>query len=558
MTGNLSQLTAAGWAEMVQSGCALLGNHREAVNALNVFPVPDGDTGINMYLTVSSAVKNIRFAGNKGVGQLAGDFAMGALMGARGNSGVILSQMFRGFSLSMVGKTTIDAKGWAAALQRGVDLSYKSVMKPVEGTILTVFREYAAAAVKAAESESDLLLVLRQAQEAGAKMLAETQYILPALTEAGVVDAGGKGLLLFLEGCLLALEGQPVTADGEGAAPPGAEAPAQPEFKSEQAIEFTYCTQLLIKGNQLPVDKIRRHLAKTPPGDSLLVVGDENIIKIHFHNNHPGQVLEYCSGFGSLHDIIIDNMRDQHHQNMLEQQSAAETKANAPVPEDFASMQGKSGVIAVCSGEGMRQVFHSLGAKVISGGQTMNPSAEDLVNAINQSGAQEIVLLPNNSNIILTAQQAQKLTKKAVAVVESKFVTQGVAAMLAFNQELSAKENAQGMKQAFANTVSGELTYAVRPAKYNGFEIKEGDILGLKNGKIVDCGQTIDQVLLQLLEKMTADLEDGSLISLFYGSDVTPEQAEALQKQVAAAYPDYEVELNQGGQPLYYYLISLE
>ncbi|MEG1661716.1 MAG: DAK2 domain-containing protein, partial [Clostridiales bacterium] len=517
MTVKITELTAGLWADMVQSGCALLGNNKEAVNALNVFPVPDGDTGINMYLTVGSAVKNIQGRGGKGVGEIAGDFAMGALMGARGNSGVILSQMFRGFSQSLIGKTTVDARAWAAALQRGVDLSYKSVMKPVEGTMLTVFKAYAAGAVKAAEDSDDMIAVLTAAEASGLKMLAETQYMLPALTEAGVVDAGGKGLLYFLAGCLLSLQGQPVVA-ADGSVPVATG--AMPEFKGEQNIEFTYCTQLLIKGSELPVEKIRKHLSKTPPGDSLLVVGDENVIKIHFHNNHPGQVLEYCSGFGSIHDIIIDNMRDQHHQNMLEQAANGAAAAPALSVAAAAEKPARAGVIAVCSGEGMRAVFESLGAKVISGGQTMNPSAEDLVNAVNQSPAAEVILLPNNSNIILTAQQAKKLTKKPVQVVETKYITQGIAAMLPFNCEDSAGDNAVAMGEAFQDIVSGELTFAVRPAKYNGFEIATGDILGLKNGKIVGCGQDIRETLLDLLHKMLDDVPDSSLISLFYGNDL--------------------------------------
>ncbi|MCR4963117.1 MAG: DAK2 domain-containing protein [Firmicutes bacterium] len=556
MTLKITELTAETWSRMMQSGCAALGNNKDAVNALNVFPVPDGDTGINMYLTVNSAVKNIGTTAGKSIGQVADAFAMGALMGARGNSGVILSQMFRGISQSMAGKDQVSPRDLAAALQRGVDLSYKSVMKPVEGTILSVFKAYAAAAGKAAEEDADMTGVLTAAQEEGERMLAQTQFMLPALTEAGVVDAGGKGLLFFLDGCLQALSQKPVEPAPAQEAPAAA-SKAKAEFTQEQDIEFAYCTQLLIKGSHLPLEKIREHLSQTPPGDSLLVVGDDTVIKIHFHNNHPGQVLEYCSQFGSLHDIIVDNMRDQHHENMIEKEAAAAAAA-APPAEDFAAMSGKCGVIAVCSGEGMGEVFHSLGAKIISGGQTMNPSAEDLLNAINASGAEEIVLLPNNSNIILTANQAQKLTEKTVTVVPSKFVTQGVAAMLAFDPEADAAENRQAMSEAIGEVLSGELTYAVRPAKFNGFEIKEGDVLGLQNGDIVVCGADIEQALLDLLAKMTETSPNASLISLFYGMDVEEAAAEQMKEKIAAAYPLYEVEMNPGGQPLYYYLISLE
>lgn len=546
----------------LRGGCAYLGERKEEVNALNVFPVPDGDTGINMYLTVHAAAEKLPADGSGyTVGQLSGDFSMGTLMGARGNSGVILSQIFRGLSVALHGQDSVDAAGFAAALQKGVDLSYKSVMKPVEGTILTVFREYAAAAESAAQNGADIVDMLVHAAEAGAAALAHTPELLPVLKEAGVVDAGGKGLLVFMEGALAALTGeyiQPAPAVPVKPAP----RPAQTEpirtgpAGCDGEIEFTFCTQLLIHGESLPLETIREHLSQTPPGDSLLVVGDDHTIKIHFHNNQPWSVLEYCAQFGTLHDIIIDNMRDQHHETVI---AAAElAAATESVPEEPAGSLDPCGVIAVCAGQEMTELYEELGAVVISGGQTMNPSAEDLLHAVETCPAEEVVLLPNNSNIILAAEQAKKLAKKPVEIVRSKFVTQGLSAMMGFDAIHDAAQNCQAMERAGADTVNGELTYAVRATKYNGFTIQENDILALMQGDIVDAGPDLGTMLLHLVEKMVAQSAQPELLSLFYGNGMDEKDASALADQVQEQFPDLEVELRPGGQPLYYFLVAVE
>ena len=545
----------------LRGGCAYLGERKEEVNALNVFPVPDGDTGINMYLTVHSAADKLPADGaGYSVGQLSGDFSMGTLMGARGNSGVILSQIFRGISVALHGQDSVDAAGFAAALQKGVDLSYKSVMKPVEGTILTVFREYAAAAENAAKDGADIVDMLTHAAQAGATALAHTPELLPVLKEAGVVDAGGKGLLVFMEGALAALTGEYI----QPAPMKPTAAPAQTESVRTGAagcdgeIEFTFCTQLLIHGEALPLETIREHLSQTPPGDSLLVVGDENTIKIHFHNNQPWRVLEYCAQFGTLHDIIIDNMRDQHHETVI---AAAELAAAGL--QDAASVeptgpQDPCGVIAVCAGQEMTELYEELGAVVISGGQTMNPSAEDLLHAVEACPAEEVILLPNNSNIILAAEQAKKLATKPVEIVRSKFVTQGLSAMMGFDAIRDAAQNCQAMERAGAATVNGELTYAVRDTKYNGFTIHENDILALVQGDIVEAGPDLGTMLLHLVEKMVAQSAQPELLSLFYGNGMEEEDAAALAEQVQEQFPDLEVELRPGGQPLYYFLVAVE
>ena len=560
MTQSITRIDATQLRIFLLGGCNNLDKSKDAVNALNVFPVPDGDTGINMYLTVSSGAKKLEgISDSEGIGKLAAEFSMGSLMGARGNSGVILSQMIRGCASALSGKETATAADLAAALKKGVDLSYKSVMKPVEGTILTVFRQLAAAAENAARNSEDILEILDIALKAGDKALADTPRFLPVLKEAGVVDAGGQGLLCFMQGGYAALSGKepliippsaPVTT--VSATTPAA---ARSDISTAD-ITYSYCTQLLIKGENLNPETVREHLSKAPAGDSLLVVGDENIIKLHFHTNNPGQVLEYCGQFGSLHDIIIDNMRDQHHENMI---SAAEADATAAVTDSPVSQpKAPCGVVAVVAGEGMAEIFRELGVDVISGGQTMNPSAEDLLQAIEACAADEVVILPNNSNIILTAEQVCHLTEKPVCVVRSKYVTQGLSALLCFNPMNNAEQNAAEMSEAMMETVNGELTYAVRDTKFNGFDIKENDLLALLQGDIFSCGQELYPILLELLEQMVLQKEDPSMISLYYGEDIDEEQAQEIADQLAEHFPDLEVELYYGGQPLYYFLLSVD
>lgn len=565
MTDQVRELNADLLVRFLKGGSDYLGKHKEAVNALNVFPVPDGDTGINMHLTVNSAVKNILGKNYKNVADLGADFAMGALMGARGNSGVILSQIFRGFSQSLAGKERIDAVDFAEALQKGVDLSYKSVMKPVEGTILTVYRYFAKEARKRAKHGGDIIALLEQALLAGEKALANTPNLLPVLKEAGVVDAGGKGLLVILEGGMRALKGEEIAALEDV---PAAVVGAQADQQAAGDLEFVFCTQLLIKGRKLPIDQIRDHLAQDPPGDSLLVVGTEEVVKIHFHNNQPWKVLQYCAQFGTLHDISIENMADQaeHKTTAASMQEIAleqgpiksEPAVAAPEPPAARPEPCATAVVAVCAGDGLAEIFASMGALVITGGQTMNPSAEDLLKAIKDSNGEEVVLLPNNSNIILTAQQAQKLTDKPVYVVPSKYVTQGIAAMLPYDKNADGASNAAAMQEAIEAGVNCELTYAVRESKVNGFEIQPNDILALENGKIVAVGKELEPTLFELLDGVVAASDDYSMISFFYGNDMSEQQAAALAEQLEERYPDYDLEYHYGGQPLYYMLLSVE
>lgn len=567
MDSNTTKVNAAQLAEFLHNSSVYLGDHKAEIDALNVFPVPDGDTGINMSLTVSSADKKI--SANSiaaGVGKVAGDFAMGALMGARGNSGVILSQIFRGFSTALSGKSECTAKELAAAMHKGVELSYKSVMKPVEGTILTVYKAFSNAAMAAADKGASIIDMLQDAMKAGEKALANTPNQLPVLKEAGVVDAGGAGLLCFIRGGIAAIgngedPGWQIELSTRSADAPAIITQEETPAISTENIEFTFCTQMLIKGENLPIDTIRDHLSQDPPGDSLLVVGDENVIKIHFHNNQPWKVLEYCSQFGSLHDIIVDNMVDQHHENKAAQELAEQTttapEATAPA-EDAPEDAPLCGVIAVCSGDGMGNLFSEFGATIISGGQTMNPSAEDILNAVESNPASEIVILPNNSNIILAADQVKNLTSKPVQVIRSKFITQGLSAMLAFDANKSAEANAEAMSRTLDEIVNGELTYSIRPAKFNGFDIEKGDILALLNGEIIGCGKEIDAMLFELAQKMVDSYDEGEIITLYHGEDISEEQAEELKETLAEKFPDYEVELYYGGQPLYYFLLSVE
>lgn len=542
----LKEISISQLARFFQGGCDNLALHKETVNALNVFPVPDGDTGINMYLTINSAVKNISDpAKNDTASKMAQNFSMGALMGARGNSGVILSQIFRGFSQGIDGKKVIGARDFALALQKGKTLAYKSVMKPVEGTILTVFKDFADAAMEYVNQGRDIIQMLEQALLAGEKSLANTPNLLPVLKQAGVVDAGGKGILIIMEGGLAALKGEPLAVAAPVAEPPIQE-PA-PALRDE--IEFIYCTEVMIYGKNPPEAKVRELLAKEVKGDSLIVVGMEEIVKIHFHSNAPWGILEIASRFGELRDIKIDNMLVQHN-SLSDIAPPVEIKAPENCPE--------LGVLAICVGEGISEVFSKMGAEVISGGQTMNPSAEEILNAMNKMTARKIIILPNNSNIILTAQQAEKLTEKTVKVMPTKYVTQGIGAMLNFDPEISLDENYARMEKVVESIVSGEVTFAVRDSQYEDREIKENDILALMEGKIVFSGPDLDEAALALIQSMVDKLESPSIISLFYGNELEEESVQNLVESLELLYDELDVEYYFGGQSLYYYLVSVE
>lgn len=529
--------------KMILAGSENLAANKEAVDELNVFPVPDGDTGTNMSLTLLAAAREVEKLENPTMKSLAQALATGALMGARGNSGVILSQLFRGFAQVLEGNETVDAKILAKAAQNAVNVAYKAVIKPVEGTILTVAKAAARGAKEAAQKEDDCLKVLSIALSYAQQALEKTPEMLPALAQAGVVDAGGKGLCLILEGAINGLiydNLNPADLAGDTMTPASSVVAKEDvgAVSKSDSIAYRYCTEFLIKGTGLSQELIRRALE--PLGDSLLVVGTDTVTKVHIHTNQPGKVLDYAIGWGTLHDIKIDNMEEQQEKK---QEKAALKNI---------------GIVAVTSGEGLSEILKSLGCDVIvSGGQSMNPSTLDLVDGIRKANAKEVFILPNNKNIILTAEQAKELVDDIkVTIIPTKTFPQGMAALLAFNPEADAEENRAKMLEAINNIKSGELTYAVRDSQYNGFDIKQGEILGILEGQIVNKGENVLDVGLELVDEMIK--EEGELLTLFYGNEVQREEAEAFGERIAEKYPDLEIEIHYGGQPLYYYIIALE
>lgn len=554
----IESMNAALLLQFFRGGEAQLTGHKEEVNALNVYPVPDGDTGTNMGLTIKSAVKNVN--DGMSVKEICSTISRGALMGARGNSGVILSQILRGFTLSLQNTKEIKAADIAAALNKGVEIAYKSVLKPVEGTILTVSRKAAEAAVNAAETAQTIDEVLTAAIEAGRVALDHTPDLLPVLKEAGVVDAGGRGFLYILEGGLAALRGEEIViADEEELVVKDKTVAFSAEFQ-ETDIKFNYCTELMIHNAKEDHEYVRKHITEAVEGDSLVCVGDEGIIKVHYHSNDPGKIISFALTIGELFDIKVENMKEQMAREAAEKRALEEKNgvaAAAQEPPKAAEPKKKCAVIAVSSGDGISEIFKGLGAdEVISGGQTMNPSAEDILNSIESVNAEEYVILPNNSNIILAAQQVVSICDAPVSVVPSKYMTQGLSALMMFSPELGAEENAEAMTDALGDVQNGEITFAVRDTVADGIEIKADDILVLLDGKIVAAEKSVDEGIFSLLGKM--DMDDASLLTLYYGSDISEEEAEATAEKLQETYGDLEIELYRGGQPLYYYLISLE
>ncbi|MDD2510131.1 MAG: DAK2 domain-containing protein [Syntrophomonas sp.] len=532
----------------VKSGCIKLEHERDRVDALNVFPVPDGDTGTNMYLTLLSAVKEGEKSQGQSLAAVAKAISTGSLMGARGNSGVILSQVFRGFAKLMEGKEQATALDLALAIKTGANTAYEAVMKPVEGTILTVAREVARAAEAEAKKDPDIVRTMLAAIKDGHQTLQKTPMMLPILKEAGVVDAGGQGLMIFFEGML---EGLVQDQDIMLQSYKKQEAVRLQDKRVDKVLtlDFQYCTETLIKGNNLEPTEIKEHLA--PLGDSMLVVGGDELVKVHIHSNHPGKVLESCLQWGSLSDIKINNMLDEVHEHRdnwprLNDELAAASK-----------ILKKIGLVAVGAGSGVVQILQNLGVDVVvEGGQTMNPSIEDILNACKEVQAPSVIVLPNNSNIIMAAEQAKQLSDKPVAVVPSRSVMQAITALIAFNPELPLEEVARAMMEEMKQVKYGEVTYAVRDSRLNGLEIKNGDIIGLIEDKISVTAGSASEAVLKLLEIMVD--EDSELITFFYGEDVTEEEAGSLKEQIIKNFPDCEVDFHFGGQPHYRYLLSVE
>ena len=526
--------------------------NKEMVNELNVFPVPDGDTGTNMSLTIISALKEAEHLDSSAtVEEVSAAVSRGALMGARGNSGVILSQFFRGFAEGLKGKDVANIKDLAFAFKKASDVTYKAVMKPTEGTILTVGRELSDFAVKNAAKATDMGSFYESVIEAAEKSLDNTPNLLPVLKEQGVVDAGGKGLVVILQGALKAAKGETIEkiedAELERKTP---KAFVDGEVEDDD-IEFAYCTEFLIKGDSDKAEEFKQKLI--PLGDCLLVVGASGIIKTHIHTNNPGRVLEYASEIGMLQDIKIDNMRIQHKEKLFkdEEVQAAKGKNRVVEPtEEYA-------FVTVSIGDGLSEVFESLNADyIVKGGQTMNPSTEDLLKGVESTPGKNVFILPNNKNIQLAAEQVKELTKRNVKVIPTRSIPEGISAMLAFQPDSSFDENEEAMKEAILHVKSGQVTYAVRDTEISGKKIAEGDVIGIAHGDIVSVGSEVTEVTRELIEELVN--EDHSLITLYYGEDVKEDDGEKLLNELEEEYEDLDIELVYGGQPLYYYLVSLE
>ena len=541
------------FANLIISASNHLGNNKAAVDTLNVFPVPDGDTGTNMSLTLSAAAEEVKKFVTPVVGDVAKSLSTASLRGARGNSGVILSQFCRGIAKGLDGKQTANAKEFAAALQNGVDTAYKAVMRPTEGTILTVARECAAAAVKVSELEDDIVIVMEQAIEAAKESLDNTPNLLPVLKEAGVVDAGGAGLVKILEGAYLALSTGTLVDLKEAVKSTTATA-AQAAIDTEN-IKFAYCTEFIIDKKSDKVNVKRFSEIIDPNGDCKLVIDDDEIVKVHIHTNHPGFVIEEALRLGALSRIKIDNMKLQHT-TILEAEAAPDS-TEAAEPVSPAAPHKQHGFVCVTAGSGLADLFCDYGAdEIIEGGQTMNPSTDDILHAIEKINADCVFVLPNNKNIILAANQAAELCERDVVVLPTKTVPQGIAAMMAFLPHLDQQKNTEAMTAALEQVKSGQVTYAVRDTSVSGKEIKTGDIIGISEGEICTVAESPDEALFDLVGKM-AD-EDSEVISVYYGEDVSEEQAQAAADRLEELYPDYDVLLQAGGQPLYYYIISVE
>ena len=555
----MSNITTSLFQEMVQSASTRLNKQAEYVNSLNVFPVPDGDTGTNMGMTIENGAKEVADKSASTVGEVAGIFAKGLLMGARGNSGVITSQLFRGFSQSVKEKEELTGQDLALAFQSGVEVAYKAVMKPVEGTILTVSRGAAIGARKKAEETDDAVEVMKAALESAKIALAKTPDMLPVLKEVGVVDSGGQGLVFIYEGFLVALTGEYIASEEFQATPATMTEMINAEHHKSVAshvatedIKFGYCTEIMValkKGptyvKEFDYDEFRNYLNEL--GDSLLVVNDDEIVKVHVHTEDPGLVMQEGLKYGSLVKVKVDNMRNQHDAQVKkeerENKQAAEEKEYA--------------VIAVVAGEGLAEIFKAQGVDyIISGGQTMNPSTEDFIKAVEQVNARHIIILPNNKNIFMAAQSAAEVIEQPAAVIETRTIPQGLTSLLAFDSSKSIEENHDRMTAALTDVISGSVTTAVRDTTIDGLEIHENDNLGMVDGKIVVSNPDMLTTLNETFSKML-DI-DSEIVTIYIGEDGSEDLANELAQDITEKFEDVEVEIHKGGQPVYPYLFSVE
>lgn len=539
-------INGADLRRMIISAAASIEIHKQALNELNVFPVPDGDTGTNMSMTINSAASDLRSSEDPDLYAASKVAASAMLRGARGNSGVILSLLFRGISKALKGAQVADGVLWAQALQSGVDAAYKAVMKPAEGTILTVARLAAARAYDASQENNHIEFVQEAAIEEARTALANTVNQNPVLKKAGVVDAGGKGWLFALEAMLCALRGEDIVAPEAGQAPETKEQADFSDFNTED-ITFTYCTEFIIsRENQNDPEKLRSFLSSI--GDSLVLVDDEEIIKVHVHTNDPGRALHEAIEYGSFVTVKVENMRLQHTEKVMSEKELAPKIAEPEKP---------IGVVSVCAGDGLADVFTNLGVDaIISGGQTMNPSTEDILEAVNRVPAQTVFVLPNNKNIIMAAQQVDALTPKDVVVISSKTVPQGVTAMLSFNPEASVEDNTQAMAEALDTVETMQITYAARNSDFDGYDIHQGDYLAMFGSSLFGTSQDIKVLLKSLAEKIRD--EGREYITIYYGCDIKEKHAQKAADLFADICPEAEISLINGGQPVYYYLISAE
>lgn len=541
-------VTGALFRKMIISGANYLENNKEYVDSLNVYPVPDGDTGTNMSLTMRSAIREVNMVTNNNLDAIGDAVSKGALKGARGNSGVILSQILKGFSSVIVEEKTINTKLFAKALKEGANVAYKAVTIPKEGTILTVIRMMADESIKIAKKVDEMADFLKQTIDVGEEVLKMTPDLLPVLKKAGVVDAGGRGLLVILNGFLKVLLGDESELAMDFAEDTVTSDPMQNavvDYNDLADIEFAYCTEFFVininkKTTEADIDKLREKLMSI--GDSVICIGDLNLIKVHVHTNEPGVALTNALKLGEINGVKIENMLEQNRALKIQSQ-----------PEELKPI----GTVAICVGEGMVALFKDLNVDhVIEGGQTMNPSAEDIAKACDQVSAETVFVLPNNKNIIPAAELANDLSKRNIIVIPTTSVPQGITAAINVNTEINVEENKANMLSAIGGVSTGSVTFAVKSTNIDGFKLKEGDIIGLGEKAIVAQGKDINEVCEKTVEKLVKD--DSMTLTLFFGKEVQEAEAQALTEKLAGKYPDLEVDCHYGGQPLYYYLISVE
>lgn len=560
----VSKITENEFRKMVAVSSNRLNNNAEFINSLNVFPVPDGDTGTNMSLSFASGAKYVSESTATSVGELAQVLAKGLLMGARGNSGVILSQVFRGFSKNAASKDELTPSDLAEAIVSGVQTAYKAVMKPQEGTILTVARKAAEAATKAARNSDDCVVVIKDAYEAAEAALKTTPELLPVLKEVGVVDSGGQGLTFVYQGFYDALSGnvrdeqeyRPTPADMDDMVSAEHHKSVQSQLNTED-IKYGYCTEIMVKlgagrlvDEKFDYDTFRGYLSEI--GNSLLVIADDEVVKVHVHTEQPGKVLSYGQKFGSLIKVKVDNMRLQH-ETILEQDKEAEDEQQAEISQ----IAGDYGIIAVASGEGVAKLFHSVGVtQIIQGGQTMNPSTKDIVDAINATEKDKVIILPNNKNIFLAAEQAADVADADVKVVHTRSIPQGLSAMINFNKDMDLDENVAAMEEALKDVISGQVTVAVRDTTLDGQEIAKDSYMGIVDGSIKVTNPDRKTTTVEMIKAMLD--EDSEVVTIIYGTDATFQEVKEIAQEVQSLDEDLEIEIHEGDQPVYPYLVSVE